>query len=367
MLETVPRPTHPIYEHTDTLAVNPVAFILAIALADGAFRDYATLDEILAIEPPSDEAIWQVEWKESILDTPFCRAITSRGLSSNIQTANSFGDQLARLGKRSGHERNITIHAVRREALIKADGDALSPAIFVHALIDAADNGYSEAERMKFAGHLNPSTFPAFYMAPLSTVDGQGSFLGQRLRRDFIEDFRGMALSRNSQLWQSLPAKLQYDLECRPDFMALDKEIAAISERIKLVGHEDNCQDLRARRRDLYVQRRGLTLAELKASQKGQPRRLTAVATTDAPVEDYHRIFFTRVRRLIPERDRLATSLFLPITLRSAEGRAAVQDLVALCAQDRQVAYHPSLRPHTDRCPLPTCATELGRSVMPCD
>ncbi len=51
--------------------MNPVVFMLAIALVNGAFRDYNTLIEILAIEPPPHTVIWRVEWKESILDYPF--------------------------------------------------------------------------------------------------------------------------------------------------------------------------------------------------------------------------------------------------------------------------------------------------------
>jgi hypothetical protein len=39
-----------------------VLFILAIALADNAFRDYSTAEEIFAIRPPSiEEDIWELE------------------------------------------------------------------------------------------------------------------------------------------------------------------------------------------------------------------------------------------------------------------------------------------------------------------
>ena len=50
---------------------------------------------------------------------------------------------------------------------------------------------------MRFGGHSNPNTFFNSYMSQLSTVDGQGSFFGQALRRDHLEDFRGLSLHRH--------------------------------------------------------------------------------------------------------------------------------------------------------------------------
>jgi Protein of unknown function (DUF3435) len=113
---------HAIYEKTDTLLVNPVLFVLAIALASNAFRDYSTLEEILAIEPPAGEDLFHVEWKDDILDVPFFQTVTSQGPTGEIQKSNSFSRQLVELGRRAGYRENITVHAARREALIQADG-----------------------------------------------------------------------------------------------------------------------------------------------------------------------------------------------------------------------------------------------------
>ena len=171
---------HSVYEKTDTLLINPVLFLLAIALADNAFKDYSTLEEILAIEPPVDEDLCHIEWKDNILDIPFFRSATFRGPTGNIQKSNSFSHQLVALGRRAGYEENITVHDARREALIKADGINLHKiGIFFLADSFGEDHGYSIAERMKFAGHIDSSTFLNSYMAQISTVDGQASFLGQ--------------------------------------------------------------------------------------------------------------------------------------------------------------------------------------------
>ena len=122
---------------------------------------------------------------------------------------------------------------------------------------------------MKFGGHRNPNTFLNSYMAHISTVDGQPSFLGQTLRRDHIEDFRGMALHRHPQLWQFLPSKMQYELERRPDFAALEEEIETLSEKIEMSQTEDDSRLDRTRRQELYEQelyeqRRQINVAELK-------------------------------------------------------------------------------------------------------
>jgi len=43
---------------------------LIICLANNAFRDYKTINEVLILEPPGGE-MYQLEWELSILNTPF--------------------------------------------------------------------------------------------------------------------------------------------------------------------------------------------------------------------------------------------------------------------------------------------------------
>src|SRR5947207_14325149 len=93
------------------------------------------------------------------------------------------------------------------------------------------DSGYSIAERMKFAGHTNPNTFFESYMLQMSTVDGQSSYWGRERRTIHLNVFRGLSLHHHPQLLQSLPAKLQADLERRPDFVALNSEIESLSAK----------------------------------------------------------------------------------------------------------------------------------------
>ncbi|KAI9773400.1 MAG: hypothetical protein M1840_007615 [Geoglossum simile] len=337
------RPMHAIYEKTDTLLVNPVLFLLAIALADNAFRDYCTLEEILAIEPPTDDNFFHVEWKEDILDVPFFQTTNSQGPTGKIQKSNSFSRQLVTLGRRAGYKENVTVHDARREALIKAD-----------------DHGYSIAERMKFAGHINPNTFLDSYMAKISTVDGQASFLGQKLRQDHIEDLRGLSLHRHPQVWQSLPAKIQCDLECRSDFIAIQKKINTLTEKIVKEGSKQD----QVCRQQLYDQKHRIITIELSKQQALQPRGLKSYTAHETHSEDFCRTLFSRTHHLMPQRRRLASSLLSPAALRSPEGRCVLADLISLCTQDSRVAYQSSLQPKMGNCRVPKCLQHMDRLVI---
>jgi hypothetical protein len=72
-----------------------------------------------------------------------------------------------------------------------------------------------------------------------------------------------MSLHHYPQLLQSLPGKVQDDIERQPEDVALDKEIEALRETLKglSTGHETK-QD-RARWEELYWQKRQLASAEL--------------------------------------------------------------------------------------------------------
>ena len=104
-----------MYENTPVLAINAVAFILAIALATNAFRDYSTLEEILAIRPANNEPV-VVEWSLDKLNSPVFTNATG-----NMEKAGNFGQNLADVGHRAGYIQNITVYDGRREALTKAD------------------------------------------------------------------------------------------------------------------------------------------------------------------------------------------------------------------------------------------------------
>ena len=168
-----------------------------------------------------------------------------------------------------------------------------------------------------------------------------------------------MSLRRHPQLWHSLPAKMQYDLECRSDFITLQKSIDALTEKISQEGSKQD----RVYRQQLYDQKHRIIAVELRKQQALQPRRFKSHTVHETHLEDFCRTLFNRSRHLMPERNRLASYLLLPATLRSPEGRCALADLISLCTQDSRVAYQSSLQPKMGNCPVPKCLLHMDRLV----
>ncbi|KAI9774214.1 MAG: hypothetical protein M1839_001760 [Geoglossum umbratile] len=185
----------------------------------------------------------------------------------------------------------------------------------------------------------------------MSTVDGQSSYWGRERRTIHIDVFRGVSLHHHHpQLLQSLPAKLQADLEHRPGFVALNTEIESLSAKATVATTDDERKQARDRRNELYWQRRQLVVAELRKCQKNQPLNLATADGIDSFIRPL--TYFDRVRFLDPSRDRLASSLSLNVPLRSEEGRASLHDLITLCKENPEVGYRPSLQPKMGRCPV---------------
>jgi len=67
------------------LLFNPILFILAIALASGAFKHYHTAEEVFAIEPPTYDDHWILEWADNMQDVPVFQAMSGGGPTGQIQ------------------------------------------------------------------------------------------------------------------------------------------------------------------------------------------------------------------------------------------------------------------------------------------
>lgn len=216
---------------------------------------------------------------------------------------------------------------------------------------------------MKFAGHKNADTFFGSYMPQLSTVDGIGSYWNRKRRTVHLEGFRGLSLHYHPQMLQSLPAKVEADLESRVDFTNLNKEIDMLGKKLQGVMIDMQSQKDRARREELYWKKRQLVSEALSKWQEIQTYKVSVNAENDASPVASRPSYFNRVRRLDPPRDRLASSLFLHVSLRSPQGRTALQDMITLCRDNPPVAYRPSLRPKDGCCPVAGCARKMERYV----
>lgn len=86
--------------------------MLARAIADHAFRDYSTMEELLEIEPPDDE-MYHLRQNESVLGKPFFQVISN----GEMEKADTFSRRLRELGVRTGYLRLPTIHDFRAEGL----------------------------------------------------------------------------------------------------------------------------------------------------------------------------------------------------------------------------------------------------------
>jgi hypothetical protein len=94
------------------------------------------------------------------------------------------------------------------------------------------------------------------------------------------------------------------------------------------------------RRKELRAQKRKLVTEELRKCQKLQPNRLLS-NTDENDVMGYHGPLFSRILGLMPERDRLASSLFTVAPIRSDEGRAVLRDIISLYQQDIEGSISP--------------------------
>ncbi|KDN70506.1 hypothetical protein CSUB01_07951 [Colletotrichum sublineola] len=316
------RPQHSLYEGLGQMPLicNPMLPILAILVAEKAFKDYSTLAELLAIEPADDE-MRQLRWNDSILDQPFFKSTSSKRTTRKIETANAFGRRLRALGFRAGYPRPPTVHDFRAEGLYWID------------------KLYTVAQRMKHAGQRDPNTFNNHYQPNNSGTDGQGSYFGHDVRSVVNDLFRGLTLERNSQLSQSLPAEKQEALRTDPGFAAIEKELATLLGRRYLVSS--------SRRKKLYIQKRDLVEQELRKWQMAQPNHPTG---EDSAMPCYHRSIFNQVRFLMPARDRLASTLLETATLRSSTGLSVIEDMISLCKADAEVEYRPGLEPQKCQC-----------------
>ncbi|KAI1293099.1 hypothetical protein F5Y03DRAFT_402696 [Xylaria venustula] len=239
-------PEHPMFETTTGLPLvfNPIIFFLAIAPASGAFKHYQTDDQIFALEPPVYDDHLILDWDDTVKDVPVFQATSCNDPTGEIQKACTCSRQLSDAAQRAGFL-NCTVHAIRRKGLVKANG---------------------------------AEVFQKYYMAE-GGVDGQNSFLNQPLRKDHLESFRGMSMQCNPELWQSLQAQMQYELE---------EQIDDLTEEIK-TADEETSRELQARRHKLHKERQRLTLEELKRRRQNQPRNHQLHSAHEPSRGDYRR------------------------------------------------------------------------------
>ncbi|EGD97859.1 hypothetical protein TESG_05363 [Trichophyton tonsurans CBS 112818] len=152
-------------------------------------------------------------------------------------------------------------------------------------------------------------------------------------RYDIHEHLRGLSLRRNPTLHQTLPAQLQHDLKKCPEYVKIESKIEDIKHQ----------RELQNERRGFYSERSKLLDQELDKWQKQQILDCKPGAKDEDSSALSYLESFERVSHLMPERKRLSKLLFMPVPLRSPEGRQAIKDMVTLCQKGSAVSDHPAL------------------------
>lgn len=88
------------------------------------------------------------------------------------------------------------------------------------------------------------------------------------------------------------------------------------------------------------------------------------VQPTDVGPQDWHHSYFERVRFMMPQRDRLANTLFQCEKLRSPAGMLALQDMQDLFSQSAEVEVRPGLE--ADKCHCPDTHGPLWEHIHQC-
>lgn len=93
-----------MYEEMEPLSANPVLPLMAIALADNAFQDYGSFEEIEAIPPPADGFLHHLRIKKDMLRVPFFQIVSADELTEKIHGASSFNNRIVDLRHRAEYE-----------------------------------------------------------------------------------------------------------------------------------------------------------------------------------------------------------------------------------------------------------------------
>ncbi|KAL2810637.1 hypothetical protein BDW59DRAFT_155623, partial [Aspergillus cavernicola] len=323
-----------VYKEEVPLFFNLILFMLPLFSADRAFRDYRSYTEILDeldkfsdLDGQTNCVISTIHFRKDLLDTPVLRPSNELDCESSTGKAtgaDAFGKEFAALGHRSGYEKNVTARACRRWALMEAD------------------KKYSQAARMKHASHIDPRTFGRSYAHPVCEVDGPASYLNIATRHEHIQNRRSMGIHRNPNLWQSLPAKAEFEFQEREDVMALDEELAILNTQLTKAESPETVHEIQSQQRRVRSQKDKLYLEELKR-QRGLQVGIQKGSIDEQTLFHYR-------RRAMPERDLLARILPTKATLRSIEGREAMKALEVICKQGDRVAYRSGLQPVNGKC-----------------
>lgn len=208
-------------------------------------------------------------------------------------------------------------------------------------------------------GH-SPNVYFRHYQNPLSSIDAQAPYLGHTSHAQEIEMMEGMQEFYNLDLPLRLPSVELQKFQSRPEVIEIEIQATELSKIINMEPekHPDEFKERRA----LYKRKRVLLITALKAYRdtfsKLEYDRQADAHLKKSSSEPRHRqakpsVFFSLVRRYMPERDRLASFMDENTSFFSSHGPQILEDLISLCKEKKEVIYRPDERPVNGCCPLP--------------
>ena len=178
---------------------NDAAFLLVMAIADGALFGFETLDNLQKQEIPVGENELPLRFEESALNQPILRKCTkAKGVMDEPMPRFAFVAIFRTILRIAGYLCATSIHAIRRN------------------LGKEVDDRYTEVKRSQHLTQGEPRVFGQSYVANTSSVDGQAAFLGERSDHTHIDYFQGLEKFREG----GLPCQAQPRDELSQDFNA---------------------------------------------------------------------------------------------------------------------------------------------------
>ena len=249
------------------------------------------------------------DWKDSIGETPVLQKINKNGATGQSITYVSIKGLIVKLGYRAGYTENITFHGIRR------------------AFLNIVNINYSTARRNQIAGYSG-SMFEESYQSSISSVDGYAVMTGKAAGEDHTSILQSMAFFQ----YYDTPTRLSKGLK---DGILKDKEysklVARIDELCGLLRKDPGNVGFDSERRRLYGCRLTLQRQWLREYQKtwSHQQQLQRTERTDNPVKTIRPVRdFSILRSFLPERDRLADSLFMPSYILDTCGQQTLQNFV---------------------------------------
>ncbi|KKO96715.1 hypothetical protein THAR02_11181 [Trichoderma harzianum] len=312
---------------------NPMFHLLANIISSGAYPELSTVEQSLAIRPPENTQFRIIASTDAAKQKPVFPQWNSSGRKDEHRNPTSWANQFYSWGVRTGLAEGVSVHCIRREALIKAN-----------------DNGYSIGQVLKFASQRNTSVLVHHYLSNITTIDGTGSFLGMNCRVDLAEHFRSATMKYNPDLIQSIPASEKTKLENSEEYVSISEQIQNIKVQISKLASGEDYTHLRLQIKAEQMKLRDLREKRLRQLQMSQPITYESIKSPHE-LNDKQRSQYHRIKHMLPkERIRLAGMMTKSLVPRSEEWVSALQDLVTLRTTNSGVAFQEPLRPVDGHC-----------------